>query len=611
MCSINGCVDLERPYTINAAEVRAAGRAMAHRGPDAHGEFFAPCVGFYHNRLAVMDVARGAQPMQATHRGVTYTIVYNGEIYNTRELRAALRREGAIFLTDCDTEVVLWSYIVWREECPKHLNGIFAFAVYDPAVPQVFFARDRFGVKPFFYARCGSKFYFASEVKGLLAHADVSPCITQEGLWQLLFLTPVTLPGSGVFRDVRELLPACAACLTCEGLSTWQYWHLQAAVCEDTPAEAAERVRALLEDAVERQLQSDVPLAVLLSGGLDSSAITALAAKKLAARGVRLSTYSFEYEGNRESFRPSLFQPAGDDAFAAALAAELGTDHTVLTAPTEAVAAGLPAATLARDLPGQADIDSSLLWYCREIKTRHTVLLSGECSDEIFGGYPWFYRPEMLQRDFFPWMHDPLARAGLFAQSVARPREGLAYLREVCRASVSDCPVVDGEAAEDRTARIATWLSTRYFMANLLARKDRMSMHSAVEVRVPFADHRILEYAFNLPWRIKFEGEVEKAVLRRAMEIGGALPARILWRKKSPYPKTHNPAYERAVRRMLEQRLQDPGSFLAQSIDKKQLDALLEGEGGTWFGQLMARPQLIAWLCQLSDFLEGYHVQLV
>ena len=556
-----------------------------------------------------MDPKGGAQPMRAYHAGQWYTIIYNGEIYNSAELRRELAVLGATFHSDCDTETVLWSYIFYGEECPKYLNGIFAFAVYEPKAEKVFFARDRLGVKPFFYYRSGADFYFASEVKALFAHREIVPTVDREGLWQLFYLTPVTLPGSGVFKNVRELLPAHAATLTRDGFREWCYWSLTAKECRDDAATAAATVRELFCDAVRRQLSSDVPLAVLLSGGLDSSAITAVAAEHIHAGGGQLSTYSFEYEGNKENFHATLFQPQGDDAFAADLAAALGTDHTVLTAPTDAVAQALTEAALARDLPGQADIDSSLLYFCREIKKRHTVLLSGECSDEIFGGYPWFYRPEMLYRDFFPWLHEPSARIALFDENVTHAAEGLVYLREVCRKSREDCPVLDGECDADRTARIATFLSTRYFMANLLSRKDRMSMYSAVEVRVPFADHRILEYVFNVPWAIKFENGVEKSLLRRAMT--GYLPDRVLWRKKSPYPKTHNPVYEQRVRQMLNERLAKKEGFLCQHLDRRRLGELLDGENGTWFGQLMGRPQLIAWLCQLDAWFEAYNVQLV
>ena len=608
MCSINGCIDFNDPKHTEKQAVEAAGRTMARRGPDANGVHAFGGVCFYHNRLAVMDPAGGRQPMSAMFRRKRYTIVYNGEIYNSEELRRELRAKGAVFFTECDTETVLWSYIIWGEDAPKHLNGIFAFAVHNESENTVFFARDRLGVKPLFYAQVGGKFYFASEIKALLAHECIPPEVDEVGLWQLLYLSPVTLPGQSVFRHIKAILPGHCATLDRQGFFEKPYWQLEARVCHDSAAVAAATVRELFSDAVTRQLDSDVPLSVLLSGGLDSSSIAAVAARVLRERGKTLDTYSFEYEGNRESFTPTLFQPKGDDEFAAALAGELGTAHTVLTVPTDAVAELLYAATAARDLPGQADIDSSLLWFCTEIKRRHTVALSGECSDEIFGGYPWFYRPEMLYRDFFPWLHEPSARIGLFDDGVVHAARGLSFMREAYRQSLADCPVLEGEPEYDRVARHATWLSTHYFMANLLERKDRMSMHAALEVRVPFADHRILEYVFNVPWQIKFENGVEKALLRRAME--GLLPDRVLWRKKSPYPKTHNPVYERLVRGMLEARLGKDG-FLRGTLDRKKLGALLDGENLTWFGQLMSRPQLIAWLCQLDFWFEKYGVRLV
>ncbi len=609
MCSINGSIDFRHPHMVSPAAVAAAGERMAHRGPDATGCFEAEGVAFCHNRLSVMDPARGAQPMQREHLGRRYTIVYNGEIYNSAELRRELCRRGAVFHTACDTETVLWSYILLGESCPAALNGIFAFAVFDEGAKKVFFARDRFGVKPLFYARVGTTLHFASEVKALFALPDVLPEVELSGLWQLLYLAPVTLPGSSVFRHVKELLPAHTMVVSREGVRTAPYWQLEARPCYDDRQTAIATVRELFFDAVERQLQSDVPLAVLLSGGLDSSAVTAVAAAKARREGRVLETYSFEYEGNRESFRASLFQPQGDDEFALGLAGQLGTAHTVLTAPTQTVVDYLPLATRARDLPGQADIDSSLLYFCEQIKQRHTVVLSGECSDEIFGGYPWFYRPEMLQRDFFPWLHDTTTRISLFDETVVKPAQGLDYLREVCRSTTAACPTLPEDSESMRTSRIATWLSTRYFMANLLERKDRMSMAASVEVRVPFADHRILEYVFNLPWELKFEGGVEKSLLRHAME--GELPQEILWRKKSPYPKTHNPKYEAMVREMLEERLQTGGGFLAETLNRRRLSELLRGDDRTWFGQLMARPQLLAWLCQLDEWFRWYGVTLV
>ena len=598
MCSICGEINFRTPPDITYD--RQMSETMTHRGPDQHGQRIAGAASLWHNRLAVIDPANGVQPMRAVWKGRCYSIVYNGEIYNTDQLKPRLQSEGATFVTECDTEVVLWAYILHGADCPTMLNGIFAFAVWDGE--RLFLARDRFGVKPLFYTEVGGGLLFASEIKALLKHPAVSPTVDAMGLWQLLYLSPVTVPGSGIFRDIHEVKPAHAGHYSREGLTLTPYWRLKAERCTDTAYEASARVRELLTDAVTRQLSSDVPLCTFLSGGLDSSVVTALAADKVD----KLATYSFEYEGNKTHFHRTSFQPQGDDMFAIKAARYLGTDHTVLTVPTDAVADCLTDAVRARDFPGQADIDSSLLWFCRQVKQRHTVALCGECADEIFGGYPWFYRPEMLYRDFFPWIHDPTVRVGLFRPEWARPEEGYSALSDLYRDTLAECPTLDGEPDEDHTARVATWLSVNYFMASLLERKDRMSMAGSVEVRVPYADHRILEYVFNVPWRIKFAGGVEKALLRGAAE--GLLPDSILWRKKSPYPKTHNPAYEQKIRQMLAVRLKAEDSVLVPLLSAGALDSLLQGDDGTWFGQLMSRPQLLAWLLQFDHWVREYNV---
>ncbi len=604
MCSIGGIFD----YQGGAPHAEAINRVQKHRGPDACGEYHRGCVALYHNRLAVIDPQNGAQPMSATHQGVTYTIVYNGELYNSDELRAILAQNGIHPKTASDTELVLYSYILFGEESPTYLNGIFAYCIHDTAKGSLFFARDRLGVKPLYYAEYDNKFYFASEIKAILAGSGMPARLDREGLFELLYLTPVTLTESGVLRGIRQVPPGFCGRVDADGMRKHAYWRLKAAAFQGTAADAIEQTRALLTDAIRRQLVSDVPLACFLSGGLDSSVITAVANESYRARGERLSTYSFEYENNRD-YAPTLFQPNRDDDYAGWLADTLGTDHTVLTAKTDTVAALLPAAARYRDLPGQADIDSSLLYFCGEVKRRHTVALSGECADEIFGGYPWFYREEMLTRDFFPWIHDPGVRASLFDPSLLTPAEGEERLREAYREALAGTPLTGEEANEDRRSKLASHLSVNYFMTNLLARKDRMSMAHGLEVRVPFADHRVLEYVYNVPWSIKFAGGVEKALLRNAMQ--GTLPDRILNRKKSPYPKTHNPAYERAVRETLAERLARPKSRLAPLLNRRRLTALLETEDATWFGQLMSRPQLLGWLTQLDEWLTHYQVELV
>ncbi len=608
MCSICGIVDFKNKENVNRELVSKMGKVLEHRGPDQHGSYVCDSLAFWHNRLAVIDIENGIQPMTRTYQGRSYTIVYNGEIYNMPELTKILREAGIQLKTQCDTEVVLYMYILYKEECASYLNGIFGFAVWDEAEKYVYLARDRFGIKPLFYTQCGSTFLFSSEVKGLLEYPKVKRAVNHEGLWQLIYMTPTKINGSSVFKDIHEIPTGAYGIYKDQALKIKPYWKLEARAFEESEEEAVMKTRELLTDAIKRQLVSDVPLATLLSGGLDSSIITSVAAKVYREKGQVLGTYSFEYEGNKENFKASLFQPQSDDEFAAYLAKVLGTNHHVLTADVHELVALLSEATQSRDLPGMADIDSSLLFYCREIKKEHTVVLSGECADEIFGGYPWFYREEMYNKGFFPWIHDSNSRALLFKENIIKKQEGYAFAKEVYEKSVQNCPVLDTDSPSMRQSRIATWLSVQYFMTSLLERKDRMSMASGVEVRVPFADHRILEYVYNIPWEIKFKGEVEKTLLRQAMS--DYLPDKILNRKKSPYPKTHDPIYEEKIIKLLQERLRSSDCRLKEIVDEAAIEEVIKMKNVTWFGQLMSKPQLLAWLIQLDIWLCHYQIEL-
>lgn len=605
MCSICGEVDFISPSDIRYETVKKMNAVMKHRGPDDSDIFSDENVCLGHNRLSVMDIENGHQPMSVMYGNKKYTIVYNGEIYNCDEIKKDIKRRGIELKTNCDTEVVLYSYIIYGEDCPKYLNGIFAFCVYDGE--SVFLARDRFGVKPLYYSIKGSTLVFASEIKAMLENPLISSNVDKHGLWEILYLSPNFVSGKSVFRDILELSPAQCMIFDKNGAKKWKYWEIKAQPYFKDRDYAIEKTRYLMRDAIRHQMVSDVPLCVLLSGGLDSSVVSSIGQEYCKEKGTTLDTYSFEYEGNKEAFKNSLFQPEKDDDFALYVADYLGTNHTVLTCPTDILANELITATGYRDLPGQADIDSSLLYFCKEIKKRHTVGLSGECSDEIFGGYPWFYRPEMLYSDFFPWIHSPRLRPSLFKDSISNSEDGYEYIRSIYKKSLEECPVLDSDTAEMKTARRASYLSVNYFMTSLLQRKDRMSMASGVEVRVPFADHRIYEFVFNVPWEYKFENGVEKSLLRNSMV--GYLPDKILWRKKSPYPKTHNPEYTSAVVKMLDSKLKK-GSYLNEVLDRSKLDEILS-KGGTWFGQLMSAPQLMAWLIQFDFWLEKYKINLI
>lgn len=610
MCSIAGMIDLTRDIRDQGDAFRAMRESMTQRGPDQNGTFLAAHAALLHNRLSVIDPENGRQPMTVSRGGETYTIVYNGEIYNTDEVRRTLTGAGFDFATRCDTEVVLKAYIHWGDACVEQLNGIFAFAVWAEHARRLFIARDRMGVKPFFYALRRGAFLFASEIKGLLAHPWVEPEADQDSVLELLLTGPGRTPGCGVFRGIEELKPGWRGYFDGNGLHTERYWKLRAREHRDTLPATVETVRWLVTDAVRRQLVSDVPIGTFLSGGLDSGLISSLANDYMRERGQELETFSVDYKDNRKYFKAGKFQPNTDTDYIFPLRDWLGCRHTLVVLDTEELADALYDAVDARDLPGMSDVDSSLLLFCKKIREKVTVALSGECADEIFGGYPWYRDEKIRETEGFPWAQSTVWRAGFLQNDYLRGTDPREYVMERYRATVQDAEIGEGDSPTDRRMRQMMRLNTDWFMQTLLDRKDRMSMFSALEVRVPFCDHRIAEYLYSVPWEWKDYDHYEKGLLRKAME--GVLPEEILWRKKSPYPKTHNPAYMALVSRRLQDVMARPDAPLLQLVKREALEALLTDTGTQpWYGQLMTAPQTVAYMLQLNYWLEKYRVRLV
>lgn len=589
MCGITGWVDYKRSLEGERDVVTKMAETLAKRGPDDNKVWIKGNVAFGHKRLIVVDPEGGKQPMTCLKDEANYAICYNGELYNTEDIRKELLRRGYTFKGHSDTEVLLASYIEWKEECVDHLNGIYAFAVWDEQKEQVFIARDRLGVKPLFYKYDSGRLLFGSELKAILAHPDVKAEVTLEGLSEIFGLGPSRTPGHGIYAGIKELRPGHAMTFSKNGLCIWRYWNVESKKHEDSFEETVEKTRFLLQDAITRQLVSDVPLCTFLSGGVDSSAITAIAAKEYEKSGKgQLHTYSVDYEDNDKYFKANAFQPNSDAPFIHLMTETFQTIHHRCVISNEQLAQYLTEAVLVRDLPGMADIDSSLLWFCREIKQDFVVGLSGECADEIFGGYPWFYREDDLQSSAFPWMRSTEAREQLLKKEWRNKLNLQQYVQQRYEESIQEVPILDGESPLEAKRRQLFYLNMVWFMTTLLDRKDRMSMGASLEVRVPFADHRLVEYAWNIPWEMKMYKNREKGLLRKALE--GLLPNDILYRKKSPYPKTHNPHYTKAVTVWIQDLLTDKGSILHELFDKEQLSGLIESGGSAfqtpWYGQL-------------------------
>ena len=609
MCGIAGWVNWQQSLVGYIDVMRKMTETLAHRGPDEMNvkAFGKALLG--HQRLAVIDLEGGRQPMQRTIGDRTYTIVYNGELYNTAALRKTLENRGYTFETTSDTEVLLAAYIEWQEACPTHLNGIFAFAVWCEEEESLFICRDRMGVKPLFYTERENEILFASEIKTLLKHPTIKPQVDLQGLKGLLSIGPSRIPGTTVFKNIIELKPAHYLKITPNEKKLVRYWDVSYHSHPHEEQETVEQVRTLLETAIERQLVSDVPLCTFLSGGLDSSFITAVAAEQYRSNGKVLHTYSVDFEESDKFFQKNDFQVSQDAYWIQLMRDRFQTEHHEIILTQEAMVEALLEAMQLKDYPSMADIDSSLLLFCREMKKDFTVALSGECADELFGGYPWFF----ANTNYFPWIRSIKERDALLNNGWRDKLNLEGFLQETYDAAIAEVPDLYDKSKEGKERGELFYLNNMFFMQTLLERKDRMSMGASLEVRVQFADHELVEYVWNIPWDMKTAGGHEKGILRKAAE--GLLPEEIVWRKKNPYPKTYHPAYTKAVQTLLAECLADSSSILYELFDHEQLQQLLATGGASfqkpWFGQLMAGPQLLAYFVQLHHWFKNYNVELV
>ena len=586
---------------------------LSKRGPDENGIYIKEDICIAHRRLIVIDPEGGKQPMICKYLGNTYVITYNGQIYNTKELRKTLIDSGFTFEGHCDTEVLLKAFIYYGYNVVNHLNGIFAFAIWNEGKKELFLARDHFGVKPLFYSIKDNQLIFASEIKALFEYPSIYPKIDEQGIAELFGIGPAHTPGVGVFKGIEELKPANYLVFNRSGMRIKEYWKLKSRMHTDDFATTCSTVKELLTDAIERQLVSDVPLCTFLSGGLDSSIITLYSANYCRKHDLpMINTYSVDYVDNDKNFQKTDFQPNSDSDYINLITNKLGTKHHTIYLDTPELADSLKEAMLARDLPGMADVDSSLLLFCKEVKKEATVSIMGECADEIFGGYPWFFREDALSSGTFPWSINISGRQHLLNPELQEKIDLKEYIDYRYNESLNEVELLNVDSKETKEKRKITYLTMNWFMQTLLSRTDRMGMYNGFELRVPFCDYRLAEYVWNIPWEIKALHGREKGLLRYIMK--DKLPKEIVDRKKSPYPKTWNPTYLKKVKGMLTEIMQNPESPITSLLNKDDILEILNTDGKSfsrpWFGQLMTGPQLMAYLCQVNMWLETYKPEI-
>lgn len=616
MCGIAGFSCFHRNHKEDAGKwysvLQKMNQSQKHRGPDDDGVYLSAHTGFGHTRLSILDPNGGHQPMTRQLGDHRATIVYNGEIYNMPAMRQSLLTQGAHFATCCDTEVLLLEYLLHGISFIRQLNGIFAFAIWDESLERLYLVRDRLGVKPLFFTKQKDTLVFASKISALFAYPGVEAIADKDSLCEIFALGPAKTYGKGVFRNIREVLPGHYLEFRGTAVCDNPYWKLQSKEHEDDWSHTVEKTRFLITDAVKMQMLSDVPICTFLSGGVDSSLVTAICSAELQKQSKILDTYSFDFTDNHLHFKANRFQPSEDRPWVDKMISYSHTKHHYLECSNSSLYDYLFKAVDARDLPCMADVEASMLFFCEQVSEHHKVTLTGECADEIFGGYPWFHAKTCFDAAIFPWSMDFTPRTMLLKNEILAELPLFEYAKKAYDATVAETPKLCGESAEEKRRREISYLNIKWFMQTLLDRMDRTAMYTGLEARVPFADHRIVEYLWNVPWSMKCKDGIVKGLLRKAAE--GLLPDEVLYRKKSPYPKTYDPAYERLLKNQMCELIHDVNAPICTFIDKKKLLTFMETPGDygkPFYGQLMAGPQLLAYLIQVNYWLTKYKVNIV
>ncbi|WP_431962213.1 asparagine synthase (glutamine-hydrolyzing) [Actinacidiphila sp. bgisy160] len=576
MCGIAGWISFRRDLRNEQATVDAMTETMACRGPDDRGTWVDGPAALGHRRLAIIDLPGGRQPMSAeAPEGGAVVMVYSGEAYNFTELREELTARGHRFTTTSDTEVVLRGYLEWGEAVAERLNGMYAFAIWDSREQKLVMIRDRMGIKPFYYYPTDDGVLFGSEPKAILANPLVPRRVTLDGLRELFAF--VKTPGHAIWDGMREVEPGTVVTVGRNGLRTHVYWSLRTEPHTDDKETSIARVRELLEDIVRRQLVSDVPRCTLLSGGLDSSAMTALAARQLGEQGEKVRSFAVDFVGQTEHFVPDSLRGTPDTPFVHDVAGLWGTEHQDIVLDSDQLADPDVRATVirARDIPaGLGDLDTSLHLLFKAIRQHSTVALSGESADEVFGGYRQFFDEEARRADTFPWLVRFATEFGddgdILTDQVAKSLDLEGYVHDGYRRAAAVVDRLDGESDFEYRMRVISHLHLTRFVRILLDRKDRASMANGLEVRVPFCDHRLVQYVYNAPWSLKsFDGR-EKSLLREA--TADVLPRSVYDRVKSPYPSTQDPKYFVALQENAKDLLARPSHPVFELVSRTRLE---------------------------------------
>lgn len=558
MCGICGIYNFNKNMPISREILDSMNKLLTHRGPDGEGIYIDQFIGLGHRRLSIIDLTKGKQPI--TNEDNTVWLTYNGEIYNYKELKKDLEEKGHRFVTNCDTEVVVHSYEEYGVECVSRFNGMFAFAIWDNKKELVLLARDRMGVKPLYYTICEGNLIFASEIKAILAHPIVKREVEINSVPEYLFCTAL-LNGNTMFKNIQSLQAGNILIFKDKSKYISQYWDIKVGeeneMCSSFE-EYKDKTFSLIKDSVKLRMMSDVPFGSLLSGGLDSSLISALATKHVSGK---LSTFSMEYGKNDK-----LSKLNSDTEYARVMADAFATKHKDFIFEPEDYRENLEKVIWHVEKPVEFTTPSLYLLY-KELKKDVTVVLSGEGADELFGGY-FFFLKEAENKSIteFPWAPYFKEVSSLLEPEIAKQTN----FKEKINTTIFD--MMNRSNSKDYLNKVL-YLFLKLYLLEMLERQDKTSMAWSVESRVPFLDYRLVEYAASIPSRYKMKGETEKFILK---EIGREfLPEGVVNRKKKPFPFPVDPKSVYNQKNIANELVQSGNSKIASYFNKKAVNDFL------------------------------------
>ncbi|HHT97868.1 MAG TPA: asparagine synthase (glutamine-hydrolyzing) [Clostridiales bacterium] len=572
-----------------------------------HNHLLYPNIGLTASTLSVNNRNKVVQPLIIEINNNTFSIVFYGELYNNHQLIKTLNINKDVISSNSDSEIVLNGFIEYGPEFVNKLSGAFSFVIWDERKKTLYMFRDPIGIKPLFYSISGKTIVFSSKISSLFKFPKIKAELDTNSYCEIFGLGPAKTHGTGVFKNIKEVIPGCFNIFNQSGLYSQKFWELKSLDHHENYSETVDHISSLLNHSVESQFESDYPACTLLSGGLDSSLISAICSNILLKQNKTLDTYSFDFIDNSINFKSSSFQPSQDRPYVDIMKNHLKSNHNYLQCDNDDLINGLYEAVDARDLPNMADVESSLLYFCKTVSKKHSLALTGECADEIFGGYPWFHDSDSFTLNSFPWSRNMDTRKLLLSDDFLSQIGLDEYVGSAYKNTIMRTPRLDSENKIEERRREISYLNIKWFMTTLIDRMDRTSIYSNLIARSPFADIKLIEYAWNIPWEMKYSNNTSKGLLRDVAK--GILPDDILYRKKSPYPKTYNPEYEKRLGRLLLNELSDLNSPLRDILDLKKVEKFLQAPsdyGKPWYGQLMAAPQLIAYLLQINYWMKKF-----